>query len=158
MSAFDKDVLLNAAVQGENDTKYPRVGVGEYMALIEDIDYRCMEGKGKDGADLHFLDLTYDLSLDEAKKPADWPDGLKFQIKDSIFLDITPDGKISTAPGTNINLGRIREAVGQNRGSDWSAAELRGAGPLIIRVEEEPNEKDISDPYKKVKRWAKPNA
>ena len=61
-------------------------------------------------------------------------------------------GRAASGPGKNIQLGRLRAALGQNTlGAAWSFAMLAGAGPLKVQVTHQPNQKDPSDPYVKVK-------
>lgn len=59
----------------------------------------------------------------------------------------------TTAPGKNIDLGRLRAALGQNApGVPWSFSQLFGAGPVMVEIVHRKNPKDESDPFVNVKR------
>lgn len=157
-SAFDSAAFLaQAMAEGEMDTKYPTVPEGDYIAVIGDgeKDIQAVQREGKDGEPFTVLEIQCNL-IEEHKRPPDWPESLPFRARGGVFLEIEPDGKtISVAPGKNVQLGSVREAVNQNTGGAWSPLMLRGAGPLLVHVKHSPNEKDSTSPFVNIDRWAK---
>lgn len=62
-------------------------------------------------------------------------------ITQSIMLDITTEGALDMGKGKNVNLGRLREALGQNKdGQPWQPAMLIG-GMARIYVKHSINKK-----------------
>lgn len=128
MAMFDKDDILNAQAEGEMDTKYTPFPEGEYPAYIAKLDTRVV-GENKDKV---VLDLFWESDDAEVAKVTGME---KSQVRQSIFLDFTESGALDTSKGKNVQLGKLRDALGQNNpGQPWSPAMLEGA-PAIIRVE-----------------------
>lgn len=113
---FNPDTFANSVIEGEMDTKRTPVPIGEYTAIIEDFKPRT----AKDSA---LLDITYMID-DAGVKQALGRD--KVTCRQSIFLDIDESGGLDRGPGKNIQLGKLREAVGQNGPSAWSPSMLVG--------------------------------
>ena len=51
-----------------------------------------------------------------------------------MILDIGGDGGLDFGPNKNVNLGKVRDAVGQNAAGAWGPVQLRGAGPVMVKV------------------------
>lgn len=132
---FDPDAFMNDAVEGAMDTKLDPIDPGEYQATIEDIIPR--EFTGKDGQNRVILDVVYNI-LDEtllAKLGR-----TKLTVRQSLFLDMTPQGQLDRSKGKNVQLGKVREAVRQNDPNQpWTPGYLKGAGPLLINVTQRPD-------------------
>jgi hypothetical protein len=71
-----------------------------------------------------------------------------------IFLDLTKDGKLDKSEGKNTKLGQVFEALGMN-GPGASILNLRGAGPLMVKVSQRSDPKDPQTKYAQVDRVAK---
>lgn len=107
---FDADSFLNASIQGSNSTKTIPVPMGEYTGVIEKIEPR--QWQSKDGTKTGIsLDVQW-LIEDQGVKEFLGRDTVT--CKQGIMLDTTPDGGLDMAPGKNVGLGRLREAVNQN--------------------------------------------
>lgn len=107
---FDADSFLNASIQGSNSTKTIPVPMGEYTGVIEKIEPR--QWQSKDGTKTGIsLDVQW-LIEDQGVKEFLGRDTVT--CKQGIMLDTTPEGGLDMAPGKNVGLGRLREAVGQN--------------------------------------------
>lgn len=149
MSAFDVDAFVNSSTEAPLPTRMLPVPVGEFLAVVSShdkwLEVRAItEGKmaGRVIADIHF-----DI-LDEGVKATMGMETVR--LRESYFLDMTPDGRIDFSPNKNVKLGRLREACGQNK-AGIPFGQLRGAGPVRISVIQEPDEKDASIVYNRVK-------
>jgi len=149
MSSFDADTFLSTTVEGEMETHFTPVDEGEYTAMIEDIAAR--EVTGNQGT-TPVLDVMYNV-LDEEVKEKMGMD--KVIVRQSIFLDVEEDGRLALGqPNKNIKLGKLRDALGQNGSGPWSFHDLKGAGPLVIKVSQRADKNDPSIVYNDVQRTA----
>ena len=48
-----------------------------------------------------------------------------------MFLDMDENGDLELGKGKNVDLGRLREALGQNTGGNWSPSQLVGSSATI---------------------------
>lgn len=146
MNTFDADTFLAGEIAGSNEVKYTPVPIGEYQAFISDVGVDTYE-------DQPILVVTYDV-LDDALKAQLGMD--KITVQDRIFLDVDENGQIAFGPNKNVKLGRTREAVNQNDPKKkWSPNALRGAGPVVIKVDHHFNKSTGEGPYARITRVAK---
>src|SRR5690606_26526785 len=149
MSAFNPDTFLTTTVKGALDTKLVPVPEGDWSAQVSKISVR--KQRGKDNEEYIVLDLLWHV-LDEEPKRVTGMD--KPMVKQSIFLDITPEGGLDMSKGKNVQLGKVREAVGQNQdGKAWSPSMLNGV-TAVVQVKHRPDEK-TGEIYADVKSVAK---
>jgi|SRR6185312_3459784 len=150
MSTFDPEQFLNTQHTEANDTKVIPVPPGEYLAQITKLTPRKI--KTKDGGERLVMDVQWEIQDESVKKKL----GLeKMFARQSVFLDLTEQGSIDFSKGHNIQLGRLREACGQNKaGKKWSPSMLLHSSAYIF-VEQQPNENDPESPYSNVTRVAK---
>lgn len=143
---FDPTSFLNnTAVEGAMETKFVTCPAGEWQAQISDVKARSV--KNKDGEETPIVDVIW-MASDHAITEATGQE--QVQVRQSIFIDITPQGGLSTGPGKNIQLGRLREALKQNDPAvSWNFNMLKGA-VAKIKVEHSPNAKDPASPYANV--------
>lgn len=137
---FDPDRFLQQNVDGPLETEFTLVPAGEYLAAIDDFDKDAIEEikfdykkgprAGQPGV-MYKLTLPFIVNDDAVKAELDRD---KVIVNRQLILDLDENGKLAEGKNKNIELGRIRDAVGQNDGSPWTIANLRGAGPLMIRV------------------------
>jgi hypothetical protein len=120
--------FLNTQVTDANATKVVPVPEGEYTAIIGPItkdslrSYKIKNGP-RAGQEGYSLDLEWEI-FDENVKNLLKRDTVK--VRQSIMLDIE-NGTLALGEGRNISLGRVREAVNQNRaGQPWSFGMLSG--------------------------------
>jgi hypothetical protein len=55
------------------------------------------------------------------------------KIRMCLGLDLSDAGGLATGPNKNVGLGRLRDALNQNKGG-WTPQQLLGAGPFIGKV------------------------
>lgn len=146
-SAFNAEQFLQTQTKSANDTKLIPVPEGDHPAQLVKLGFR---NGTKDGVVWVAMDVIWHVLDDESKKVT----GLdKPQVKQSIFLDFTPEGALDFGKGRNIGLGRLREALGQNKeGRAWSPSQLQG-GLATILVKHRPGDGD--EMYADVKAVAK---
>jgi hypothetical protein len=136
---FDPDTFLQQSVDGPLATDFTLVPIGEYMASIDDFDrdaIETIEFEYKKGARAGQPGKMYKFNcpivINDDKVKAELGRE-KVVVTKQIILDIDEDtGKLATGVNRNVDLGRIRDAVGQNDSAP--IASLRGAGPFIARV------------------------
>lgn len=144
--SFDPQAFLsNTVVEGAMETKYVNAPPGEHQAQIQ--DYGARTTKNKDGSESTIVDLKWGIFDETVCAATGMTPTL---VRQSIFLDISPQGGLANGPGKNVQLGRVREALKQNDpGKQWNFPMLKGAWARI-KVEHSPNEKDPTNPYANV--------
>lgn len=135
---FDIDALINAPVDGPLATTIPVCPVGEYTLIIDSLPDDGIKAwlrhlEGKDGRPSRLILEVPCIVLDENVKAQLGRE--KVTVRKSIWLDIGSDGRtLLTGEGKNVDLGRLREALGQNAEPGWTFARLPGAGPFKGQV------------------------
>lgn len=131
---FNAELFLNTTTTAVNDTQLLPVPEGEYTAVSSPVtadSFRSFDIRRGDraGTKGYALDLEWTIN-DEAVKAQI---GREPKVRQSIMLDMTADGTgLDFGKGRNIGLGRLREALGQNKdGQPWSFAML---GSQVARV------------------------
>lgn len=143
MALFEADELLNMETEGSMETSMPPIPEGEWPAYVSEVKARS--GTSKAGNDYTMADVTWKITADEVAQEVgiDEP-----QCRQSIFLDVGDNG-LEMGRGKNIQLGRLRDAVGQNGPGAWSLSDLEGAS-AIVRVEQREYEGNIYSDVKGV--------
>lgn len=150
--SFDPDVFMQQTVDAPMSTVSIQCPEGEYPAMIDDFDakaFRTFDRKDNEGTTTVFSPPF--IIQDETVKQMLERDKVVVYHK-GMFVDIGPDGGLDTGKGKNVDIGRLREAVGQNAAGAWGFAQLRGAGPVMVKVIHQP---DKDDPEKKYARVSK---
>lgn len=111
MTVFDPKLFGQTEIVGQNDTIRPYIEDGEYPAIVDSYDFRQYDRKDGPGKST-FMDLLW--SVDDAKA-REVMNREKVLVRQSIGLDLTSDGNLDMGKGRNVNLGRLREALGLNR-------------------------------------------
>ena len=158
MSPFDASAFLNQTVDGPLSTSVPACPEGEYKMMITgdgNISDWFGEAKWeKNGVQHTAATLTIPVEvLDDSVRQKLGREKVMSRIK--MFLDMTADKKLDTSEGKNVRLGALRAALGQNEGSGWTFARLKGAGPFIGKVTQRSDQKDPSIKYDEVSRVSK---
>lgn len=121
---FDLQTFLNTSLDKAGSTEYVLVPEGTYRCEIQPV----VRGREVDVDDktrnvvvvdlpCKLLDEKIQLVTHRAVNVAPFP----------IWLDLTKDGAIDLAPGTNVPLGRLRATFNQNKdGKPWSFQMLVG--------------------------------
>jgi len=148
---MDPQSFLSQKVNAALSTKRIAVPAGEYPARVSKVDYRQMPNKQKPGEHFHIYEVTFAIDDENAKAVT----GLNEPtVRKSIFLELGPDGLLDTSKGKNVDLGRFREAIGQNDpDKEWGFEDPVGA-VCVIQVVNEPSA-DGQDTYANVGKMGK---
>ena len=114
MSQFDPAAFLDQSISGTLDTKMQPCPEGEFIAVIDSVNPRPWNSKDgtKAGVALDVLWAIDDASV-KSQLGRD-----KILVKQGIMLDLDATGqRLDVSKGKNINLGRLREALGMNDAS-----------------------------------------
>lgn len=144
--SFDPASFLDLEVNGQNDTKLVPVPVGQYMAEIVKVEPRSITVEGEDRL---IIALTWHIKGEEAAKAVGMD---KPTVRQDLWIDRTEAGGLDMGKGKNVQLGKVREAVGLNNpGAPFSFRMLQGRGANVY-VSHRPDKKtgDIFAEIKKV--------
>lgn len=140
MNSFDPNSFLQSTVDSPLDTEYMLIPEGEYHAIIDDFDSTALEQidftykkgarAGQPGSMTKFT-IPFVIQDDKVKQEMGRD---KVVISKQVILDLNDQGSLDTSRGRNVELGRVRAAAGQQDTSPWGFANLRGAGPMMIKV------------------------
>lgn len=137
---FDPSVFESQQFTDANDTKYVAIPEGEYTGLIKEKKIR--NEKGYTILDIQWIiDDQGVKDLTGMKEPT---------VRQSIFLDVTPNGGLDFGKGKNVKFGRLREAVGLNTpGQPFSFGMLEGR-PARVSIKHRMHEGDVFADVKEV--------
>jgi hypothetical protein len=148
MTTFNAEAFLNATAEGAMETRrtpIPDKPEG-YIAIIDDLKPKMIN----DQVAVDIFWLIDDAALAEQLSLK------KVTVRQTVFLDIDAYGKLEIGTNKNVQLGRVREAVGLNTpGKPFQLAMLKGAGPARIMVSNDPDKKDPTIIYDNVKAVTK---
>jgi hypothetical protein len=146
MSTFNPEAFMNASVTDASDTQYLQVPEGEYTAVIDAVTPRTTQtGKA-------LLNVKWKVTDEAAKAATGMAEPSVFQ---TIWLDVTEEGGLDMGKGKNIGLGKLRDAVNQNKpGQPWSPGMLVGQ-PAKVKVAHSIDKRDNVTVNAEVKAVAK---
>lgn len=164
LSPFDADSFMGQSFDGELDTVIVVPPEGDYRAMIGEFDsekgFRTFvsDKPGKNqGREFTIFSppfaLQDDPRLTEVKAARGSDDVTVFHK--GIFLDLTDQGGLDFSKGKNVDLGRIRDAVGQNQKPGWKFTDLIGAGPVMVHLIHERDQNDDTKKYARISRVVK---
>lgn len=143
-SSFDPNEFMQQTVDTPIDglqTDLKLCPEGEYKAMIDDFDGNAFErfeftyqkgpNAGMPGS-MTKLNLPFKITDDPRVKEA--LDRDSTVVRKPITLDFDSNGRLDFGINRNLELNRVRVAVGQNAPGPWNFPQLRGAGPVMIRV------------------------
>ena len=144
MSEFDAESFMGREVNEHSETTYVPIPEGEYTALVERVTPRGTTRNGSVILDVHWA--VDDEGVREAT-------GMDNPIaRQTLFIDLE-NGAIAFGKNKNVQLGRLRAALGQNQdGMSWSPMMLVGAGPATVKIEQRVSDDDPDVIYTDVKR------
>lgn len=144
-SAFSPETFLDATLTEPTVKRPPLPTDIVFTAIIGAVVSRTWTGKTDPSKSGIALDFPLTLEI-----PAEIQASLGIQIptitlKDSIMLDLTPQGMIDNSPGKNRRLRLYREAVDMNKpGDTFSPRKLEGC-PVGIKIAHELYEGEIQE-------------
>lgn len=158
-STFDADAFMNTQVDAPMATALASVPEGEYVAMIGDFDssaFKTITYKDKKtGGDVVRQVLEVPFLIDDAELKATLGRE-SVSHRESFWLDFDANGKLDTGPDKNVNLGKLRDALGQNvTGQPWAPAMLRNMGPLKIVIKTRSDKNDPEKKYTNITKYAR---
>ena len=113
--SFNPEEFMQTTTEEATSTEYVPIPEGEYNAVIDKVDGRETQ-KGSP-----VMDVTWKLDAPDVE------DAHEKIVRQSIFLDLSEGGALLTGKGQNVQLGRLRAALGQNTpGQAWAPSMLQG--------------------------------
>lgn len=147
MSVFDKDTFLSQQVSGGMSTEFPVISEHDADAYVKEVGFNSGTiSKGdRAGEPWAMLVLHWVVESEQAKADTNRDEPI---VRQSVFLDLH-EGMIDNREGKNIQLGRIRAAMGQNGDGPWNPMMLEG-GAAHISITQRPDDNDPSKIYNDV--------
>jgi hypothetical protein len=144
MSTFDPNTFIDQQVDQSSETKTTPVPEADYPAVVKQVKGNALP-KGQAILEVHWLiddeQMAKQLNRDE------------LVVRQTIFLDIAENGALEFGTNKNVQLGKVREALGQNKpGQVWAPRMLEGRGPAMIKVTHRVDPNDPSIKYDGVSR------
>jgi hypothetical protein len=151
MSTFNAEQFASTSTSDAFDTKIIPVPDGPHRAQVVKLDYRTLEAKDNN-PERTIMEISWAVTDDKIKKLT----GMELPTaKQSIWLDLTPEGGLDKGAGKNVALGQVREALGQNKpGKPWSPSHImNGMATILVKGEKDKQNPDIT--YARVTRVSK---
>lgn len=122
MSTFDPDMFMNQTTDDSNATTFTPVPAHEAPGVIKEV-------KAATAGDKPVLNITWTVDSQEAREATGMDNP---QVRQTIWLDLTDQGGLDMGKGKNVQLGKLREALGQNTpGRPWSPGMLSGQTAML---------------------------
>jgi len=122
--------FLSENIQGANATSLTPIPAGEFTAVVTNISLRDFTYKKGDKAGMEGYALDVEWLIQDEEVSSDL--GRDPKIRQSMILDFDGD-KLDMSEGHNIGLGRLREALSQNKpGDPWNFNMLNGQVAVIL--------------------------
>jgi hypothetical protein len=140
MTTFDPATFMNQTVDEPISADYVLCPEGEYQAMIDDFDenvFRTNEfvySKGPSAGlpgEMTTFNCPWVIQDDRAKLALNRD---KVIVPMPVILDFDQNGALDHGTNKNVKLGQLREATGQNGKGPWTIANLKNAGPAMVRV------------------------
>lgn len=126
MSVFDN--FANTQYTDSLDTSLIPVPEGDWPAVCTKYEFRQVDSK-KTGKTYFSLETFWDIDSSEVEQVTGRD---KNSVRYSCFLDLTDHGTLDMGKGKNVQLGRLREALGQNvAGKPWSFGDMIGQVAML---------------------------
>jgi len=163
--SFDADSFMNQQVDGQLDTVVMQPPEGDYRAMIGEFTsesgFRTFtvqkQTSKRFGEEMTIFQppfvLQSDPRLAEVQQARNSDEITVYH--QGIFLDLTDQGGLDMGKGKNVDLGRLRDAVGQNAKPGWKFTDLIGAGPVMVKIVHEKDQNDDTKKYARVARVVK---
>lgn len=144
MSTFNPVQFENTEFTDALDTTIVPVPEGDFPAVVKKYEIRTTQ-KGQ-----VILDVSWTINDPEVTAATGRDENV---VRQSLFLDITDHGTLDMSKGKNVQLGRLREAFGQNKpGKPWRFGDIVGQAALV-KVTQRVND-ETGEIYNDVKKVA----
>lgn len=123
MSNFSADAFMGTEVEGVGETEYTPIPEAEYTALIKEVKADTTP-KGNP-----FLELIWIIDDQTVRDLIGMEEPT---VRQTLWLDISDGGALEFGKNKNIQLNKVRAALGQNDGKPWSPNQMRGRPATIL--------------------------
>lgn len=142
MSDFNPDNFLHQTTREELSTKRVVLPEGDYTGVVEKVE------AGATPKGTPYLELTWAIEHPELESEIG---RTKSIARQTIWLDLTASGDLDTGKGRNVGLGRLREAIGQNKsGEAWAPSMIEGAA-ATVKIKHRADKNDAELKFEEVK-------
>ena len=125
MSVFNPTQFENVEYSDANDTTIIPVPEGDFPGVAKKYEFRAL----KDGKVV--VDVTWSINDPEVTQATGRDENT---VRQGVFLDLTESGTLDMGTGKNVALGRLRDALGQNKpGKPWRWGDLVG-GVAMLKI------------------------
>lgn len=149
---FNAAEFMNETIDTQLDTKILPVPPGEHLGQIgtgeKDVDIIGGIIKNGPNAGKPWVRLDCMVYLTDPNLAAQLKREV-VKVRYSVMLDLNEAGKLDTREQRNVNLGKLRDAVGQNQPGPWNYNQLKGCAIKVV-VKQKPNENNPEEPYSEV--------
>lgn len=146
---FNPEAFLSATITAALDTRRTPCPVGEYPAIV--VDHKVKSGeisKGdRIGETWAAVEVSYEIQDPGVKALLGLP---KVTSRQFIMLDLTPEGHLDLAKGKNIQLGKYREACGENDASRPFSFPMCVGKHVVVKVGHRADNNDPEIKYDEV--------
>ena len=144
MSSFDPATFLDATMS-EPLVKRPPIPAEDYTGVLGEVVSRAWTGKADPTKSGIALDIPITIEIPAAVQAQLGITTSTITLKDSIMLDLTPQGSIDLSPGKNRRLRMYREAVDLNKvGDSFSPRAMQGK-VVLVKVSHELYNEEIQE-------------
>lgn len=141
-SNFNPDTFIDLEVTGALDTRLEPVPVGEWPATIKEVQKPRQATSPKDGKTYTFMEIMWEITDPQVEAHCQ---RTRPTVRQSISLDVSPQGGLDMGKGKNVGLGQLREALGLNDPSQSFAIRMLSGRGAKIKVG---HRQDKDDPTK----------
>lgn len=125
--AFNAESFLQQTVEAKLSTKripHPDGIFDEGQIVDLQLKSGTAKESGKQWARLEVIIQATDPAIREEMK---LPEGQEAKVRFECFLDLDENNNLDVSEGKNIQLGKLRNAAGQNSDESWSIMDLKSA-------------------------------
>jgi hypothetical protein len=143
-TTFNEEEFLQTPVEEALSTVSLKIPPNDYKGMIAKPEHISM-GFTPKGSPV--LEVWWTLDAPEVSEQIG-KDTL--MVRQTLYLDLTAAKRLDTSKGRNVQLGRLREALGQNGPGKWNYNDMVGV-PALVKTDLDPNKNVAGDFYEKVK-------
>lgn len=134
---FNPELFLNTTVDAVLSTEYVNLPVGDYVGVIGPIgpdNFKSFDIKRGENAGKKAYRLDLEILIDDPEgKLREELGGRPPKVFDGIMLDLKADGSLEFGKGRNVQLGKLRDALGQNKAGPWSFG-MMASQPVKVSI------------------------
>lgn len=130
-SAFDPKTFLDRSTDTAFDTARTNVPEGDHHGIIKSVTAEevTIQTGQRAGQKAYKMFVTWSVDDPKVREVTGLAEP---SVRQDFFIDLTPTGAFINGANMNVDLGKLRDAVGQNKaGKQWRPSMLIGSAALI---------------------------